>query len=195
MTTLTGKTAMTLAGTLTPPTFAETIGGAVAMSGLYLYVWTGTSAGAYWADPVGCLTGGDAWARQVVLTLLLNAATWLYSLRTIPTHGTSDSSIVDRLWSVAPVLTCWHWLLAMDRAAPGYPRVLIMTILCTIWGVRLTGNFIVKGGFSGGEPGRRPRETARPIGPVAMAERCTANRTTGFGGHPNPQHALSFPLR
>ena len=132
MTSLTGKTQMTLPGTLVPPTFIEAISGAILSNAAILYVWTRhTTAGNCWAEPVRCVTGEDAWARQVVLSLLLNFSVWVYSLRTLPSRGTSDPSIVDRLWSLTPWLTCCHWLLCMDASSPGLPRVLLMTLLST----------------------------------------------------------------
>lgn len=135
-----------------PITLAEGVAGGLAITALILYTWTAhTSAGACWSDPVGCAAGGDAWARQVVLSMCLNLAVWLYSLRSLGSLGRSDSSIVDKLWSITPVLSCWHWLCSADRSSPGYPRLLLMTALCTAWGARLTANFARKGGFSGGE--------------------------------------------
>ena len=74
---------------------------------------------------------------------------WVLSLRTLPRTGTSDPSIVDRLWSIMPWLYTWHWCLSAP--AESQPRVTIMACLSTVWGVRLTWNFYIKGGFSGGE--------------------------------------------
>lgn len=80
------------------------------------------------------------------MTLTLCLGLWAYSLRTIPRTGTSDPSIVDRLWSILPWLYCWHWY----ASAPS-PRLLLMSLLASAWGIRLTWNFYLKGGFSGGE--------------------------------------------
>jgi steroid 5-alpha reductase family enzyme len=143
---------MTLPVAMKPITLAEGIAAGLATSALVLYAWTAhTSAGACWFKPLGCIAGDDAWARQVVLSVGLNFAVWLYSLRTLGSLGRSDSSIVDKLWSLTPVLACWHWLCCADPSSPGYPRLLLMTALCTAWGARLTANFARKGGFSGGE--------------------------------------------
>jgi steroid 5-alpha reductase family enzyme len=152
MTSLTPQTPMTLPLAMRPIMLAEGVAGGLAMSALILYTWTAhTSAGSCWSSPLGCVAGGDAWARQVVLTMCLNLAVWLYSLRTLGSLGRSDSSIVDKLWSITPVLSCWHWLWAADPSSAGYPRLLLMTALCTAWGARLTFNFVRKGGFYGGE--------------------------------------------
>jgi len=53
---------------------------------------------------------------------------------------------VDKLWSVVPFVDMWIYY-----AASGSPRVLLMAVLATLWGVRLSTNFALKGGFSGGE--------------------------------------------
>ena len=153
MTTKTGSTAQTLAGTVTPPTFVEALGGAVLQLSVLLYCWgTQTSFGAACLpDPTAPSCLDDPWGRQVMGTLGLAAFFWLYSLRTLASEGTSDPSIVDRLWSILPWVYCWHSLLSMSPTDAGRPRVLLMTLLCTAWGTRLTFNFWIKGGFSGGE--------------------------------------------
>lgn len=47
-----------------------------------------------------------------------------------------------------PWIYAWYWLISNGSFKP---RLLIMTFLATLWGVRLTYNFWIKGGFSGGE--------------------------------------------
>ena len=145
MTSKTGSTQATLKGTGNPPTIYAALFGAVVQLTVVLGVWVRyTSFGSCITDPSGCLS--DPWARQVALTLLMCTFLWLYSLRTIPRTGTSDPSIVDRLWSILPWLYVWHFYFS----APS-PRLLLMAVLSTVWGVRLTANFALKGGFSGGE--------------------------------------------
>jgi len=46
------------------------------------------------------------------------------------------------------VFYCWHWCLS---SSGGSARLWLMTALVTAWGSRLTYNFIIKGGYSGGE--------------------------------------------
>ncbi|MEJ3406029.1 DUF1295 domain-containing protein [Rathayibacter sp. YIM 133350] len=73
----------------------------------------------------------------------LVAATWLASLLT------REYSWVDRIWSLAPIAYVWVF-----AAASGFsdPRLLIMAVLVTLWGTRLTFNFARKGGYApGGE--------------------------------------------
>ena len=144
MTSKTGSTQATLKGTGNPPTIHEALFGAVVQLTVVLGVWVRyTSFGSCFAD-LSCLS--DPWARQVAVTLGLCACLWLYSLRTIPRTGTSDPSIVDRLWSILPAMYVWHFYIS----APS-PRLLLMAVLSTVWGVRLSANFALKGGFSGGE--------------------------------------------
>ena len=104
-------------------------------------------------DPVACLTdfgSADPWGRQVLITALGAALVWFVSilplLRGVGPH--SDPSIVDRLWSIQPILYVWHFYLSGPRE--NY-RLLGMALVVTIWGARLTYNFILKGGYSGGE--------------------------------------------
>ncbi|MEP9393293.1 DUF1295 domain-containing protein [Gordonia sp. VNQ95] len=61
---------------------------------------------------------------------------------------TGDTSWVDRIWSVVPVVYLWVFC-----GAAGFddPRLLVMAILVTLWGARLTFNFARRGGYSGME--------------------------------------------
>jgi steroid 5-alpha reductase family enzyme len=61
--------------------------------------------------------------------------------------ATGDYSWVDRLWSLLPVLFAWIY-----AASGGFgPRVVVVSILVTIWGARLTRNFARRGGYTGTE--------------------------------------------
>ncbi|MCS5498705.1 DUF1295 domain-containing protein [Cnuibacter physcomitrellae] len=69
-------------------------------------------------------------------------AVWLLSLIT------RDTSWVDRVWSIVPVAYLWVFAAfsGMD------PRLVLMAVLVTLWGARLTFNFARKGGYApGGE--------------------------------------------
>lgn len=71
------------------------------------------------------------------------AATWLASL------FTREYSWVDRIWSMVPVAYVWVFA-AAGGGADG--RLLLMAVLVTLWGARLTFNFARKGGYArGGE--------------------------------------------
>ena len=57
---------------------------------------------------------------------------------------TQNHSQVDKLWSFLPPSYCLIVLLF----SPSHPRVLLMTALAWMWGLRLTYNFVRKGGYS-----------------------------------------------
>lgn len=57
---------------------------------------------------------------------------------------TNNYSQVDKLWSIMPVLYAWVMVFKSDFQV----RQLVMAGLVTLWGVRLTGNFARKGGYS-----------------------------------------------
>ena len=56
---------------------------------------------------------------------------------------TNNNSQVDKLWSIIPIVYVW--------VVAGYgnysPRLLIMAVLVSIWGLRLTINFAMKGAY------------------------------------------------
>lgn len=69
--------------------------------------------------------------------------TWLLSVIT------KDTSWVDRIWSIIPIVYLWVF-----AASTGFAdiRVIVMAIIVTLWGARLTFNFARKGGYQpGGE--------------------------------------------
>jgi steroid 5-alpha reductase family enzyme len=57
---------------------------------------------------------------------------------------TRNYSTVDRLWSVLPPVFALVWLPAFRHN----PRYLIAAALVVAWGLRLTANFAIKGGYS-----------------------------------------------
>ena len=65
------------------------------------------------------------------------------SLCFIVSTATKNYSQVDKLWSIMPIAYAW---IAYAHAPD--TRILLMAILITIWGVRLTYNFIRRGGYS-----------------------------------------------
>ena len=70
------------------------------------------------------------------------AGTWVLSLLT------REYSWTDRIWSLAPVAYVWVF-----AAASGFDaRPVLMAVLVSLWGARLTFNFARKGGYApGGE--------------------------------------------
>jgi steroid 5-alpha reductase family enzyme len=69
------------------------------------------------------------------------AGTWVAGL------ATGDSSWVDRIWSIVPVIYLW----VFAGFAHGDPRLVLVVVLVTAWGARLTFNFARKGGYTGME--------------------------------------------
>jgi steroid 5-alpha reductase family enzyme len=68
----------------------------------------------------------------------LAALSWLLSLIT------NNVSWVDRIWSLAPIgYVGWF----ASRAGFRDPRLVLMLLLTTAWGIRLTWNFARKGGY------------------------------------------------
>ncbi|WP_437386681.1 DUF1295 domain-containing protein [Plantibacter flavus] len=72
-----------------------------------------------------------------------SAVAWILSL------VTNEHSWVDRLWSILPIAYVWVFAGASGLQDP---RLILMAVLVTLWGVRLTYNFARKGGYArGGE--------------------------------------------
>lgn len=54
-----------------------------------------------------------------------------------------NNSQVDKLWSIIPIYYVWH----MTALGDFHPRMVFMSILVTIWGIRLTYNFARRGAY------------------------------------------------
>jgi steroid 5-alpha reductase family enzyme len=82
----------------------------------------------------------------LMLTVLIAAAAcafaWVASL------VTGDTSWVDRMWSIVPVIYVWVFA---ATAHLSNARLDVLAALVTVWGLRLTYNFARKGGYSGVE--------------------------------------------
>src|SRR3954451_6854568 len=85
----------------------------------------------------------------LVLVLIVAAVAcvfcWVASLIT------KDTSWVDRLWSIVPVVYVWIFAVAGIVDGGDAVRLVVMAALVTAWGVRLTVNFARKGGYTGME--------------------------------------------
>ncbi len=57
---------------------------------------------------------------------------------------TGNNSQMDKLWSILPIVYAW----IMVAKSGMNPRLIVMAVLITIWGVRLTANFAKKGAYS-----------------------------------------------
>ncbi|WP_169581005.1 MULTISPECIES: DUF1295 domain-containing protein [Microbacterium] len=94
----------------------------------------------------------DPLLAVLVVAGAASAFCWVASLIT------KDTSWVDRLWSIVPVVYVWIFAIAAltslpDGAQSGgdAARVVVMAVLVTAWGARLTFNFARKGGYTGME--------------------------------------------
>jgi steroid 5-alpha reductase family enzyme len=56
---------------------------------------------------------------------------------------TGNNSQVDKIWSLLPIAYCW--IIAVKGGM--HPRLVVMAVLVTIWGIRLTYNFAKKGAY------------------------------------------------
>ncbi|MFT4210689.1 MAG: DUF1295 domain-containing protein [Microbacterium sp.] len=85
----------------------------------------------------------------LVVVLWVAAATclacWVLSLLT------KDTSWVDRVWSIVPVVYAWIFAGFGIAADADATRPIVMAVLVTLWGARLTFNFARKGGYTGME--------------------------------------------
>jgi len=75
---------------------------------------------------------------------------------------TKEYSWVDRLWSITPVLFAVHFA---GYAGFNDARLNLMATLAVLWGVRLTYNFVRKGGYKAGGEDYRWEEIQEKIGP------------------------------
>ena len=86
---------------------------------------------------------GTPYGSALDLCIVLAIACWVLSILT------RDYSWVDRLWSVVPAVYCL--IVAVDLEFQSV-RVNVMTVLATLWAIRLTFNYARKGGYwIGGE--------------------------------------------
>eukprot|EP00003_Mantamonas_plastica_P014686 TRINITY_DN2536_c0_g1_i1.p1 TRINITY_DN2536_c0_g1~~TRINITY_DN2536_c0_g1_i1.p1 ORF type:complete len:383 (-),score=67.81 TRINITY_DN2536_c0_g1_i1:13-1140(-) len=102
-------------------------------------------------DPINCVqsfSSLEIWPMQLVITVVGVFFLWMLSVVISSEQKTSDPSITDRLWSIVPIVYVWT-VVFVDGTY--HPRLLTMATLVTMWGARLTYNFAIKGGYSGGE--------------------------------------------
>jgi steroid 5-alpha reductase family enzyme len=83
------------------------------------------------------------------------ALAWIASLIT------GDTSWIDRLWSIVPVVYVWEFA---GFAHFSNARLDVMASVVTVWGARLTFNFARRGGYSGVEDYRWAVLRARMTG-------------------------------
>ncbi len=94
--------------------------------------------------------------KPFVLVLIVASAFGAFAWSASLVSG--DTSWVDRLWSIAPMI--YLWVFAASAGLHNV-RLDIMAALVSIWGVRLTFNLARKGGYRGVEDYRWPILRAR----------------------------------
>jgi steroid 5-alpha reductase family enzyme len=88
-------------------------------------------------------TASTALLVCAAVALVATGTSWLLSVLT------REYSWVDRSWSLLPPIYLWIFAAAGGSADP---RLTVMAVLGTLWGLRLTYNFARKGGYRpGGE--------------------------------------------
>ncbi|CAN7443984.1 MULTISPECIES: DUF1295 domain-containing protein [Microbacterium] len=87
----------------------------------------------------------DALLIVIIVAAATSAVCWVLSLIT------RDTSWVDRAWSIVPVAYVWIFVAGAFVNGDGSARVVVMGVLATAWGARLTFNFARKGGYTGME--------------------------------------------
>ncbi|KAL3672363.1 hypothetical protein V7S43_003048 [Phytophthora oleae] len=96
-----------------------------------------------WQLKVLPYASSNAFAVALQILLVLVATTWLASV------VTRNYSFTDRLWSITPPMFAWHFAYhAYLTDGVWDQRLLLMAVLTTLWGCRLTFNFWRKGGYS-----------------------------------------------
>ena len=79
----------------------------------------------------------DLVSTWILLVMIVVIVTFIVS------EITRNYSQVDKLWSLVPIAYAW-----ITVAASPTPRVIIMALLVTVWGLRLSYNFYRKGGYN-----------------------------------------------
>lgn len=79
-------------------------------------------------------------ALKTLITVWAITVTWCFVTGEL-THNVSQ---VDKLWSIMPIIYAW----VMAWYGGWQPRFVIMAVLVTAWGLRLSYNFWRRGGYS-----------------------------------------------
>jgi len=80
----------------------------------------------------------------LIVALIVGAVVCLFCW--VASLVTKDTSWVDRIWSIIPVVYVWIFAIA---AGLRDARLDVMAALVLLWGARLTFNFARKGGYAG----------------------------------------------
>ena len=102
---------------------------------------------------------GTPYGTALDLCVIVSILAWLTSVIT------REYSWADRLWSLCPPVYC---LIVAADADFSSPRLNLMAVLVTLWGVRLTHNYARKGGFARGGEDYRWAAIHEKIGPAGF---------------------------
>lgn len=93
-------------------------------------------------DGTACYSRYDALTVGFAICLFFTTYCFVWSI------VGNNCSKVDQIWSIVPVLYCWHFFVhySLNNKAVHY-RLLLLSILVTLWGARLTFNFARKNGY------------------------------------------------
>lgn len=81
----------------------------------------------------GATTEGNAYHNAILVFLFVSVLTFIVSTLS------KNYSQTDKLWSIVPFI--YAWIAVCDA------RTLLMAVLATVWGIRLTWNFHRRGGY------------------------------------------------
>lgn len=94
-----------------------------------------TEACDVWENTLGALTSEDSTPTKNCVFTCLAAVVTTFVVSSL----TGNYSQVDKIWSIIPFVYCW--IVVCDE------RTLLMAIVSTGWGLRLTWNFSRRGGY------------------------------------------------
>lgn len=82
-------------------------------------------------------------AQELILLQLTYSVGGVIAYCFLVGEWSRNNSQVDKLWSVVPIYYVWHMTILGEMD----PRMVLMSILVTIWGIRLTYNFARRGAY------------------------------------------------
>ena len=91
----------------------------------------------YYTTPISDQQVELLWASSKILLGIILACFVVGEL-------SKNYSQTDKLWSIVPIIYAWY----ITYEAGMNPRMILMSVLVTIWGARLTYNFSRRGGYS-----------------------------------------------
>ena len=89
----------------------------------------------------GTPLGPGEWRALNTLLIFLGA---VIAYTFISGELTNNNSQVDKLWSLLPIAYVWIATTYGDY----HPRLVMMSVMVTLWGLRLTANFAMKGAYT-----------------------------------------------